>query len=108
MNIIWKKTNEELAISFLSEEVIAKEHAVFLKEQNILPSTWEAVAFDIVVPNHWGNQEDFRFDGNVVYVDINALRARLLLFFKNDEINLQKISKAKTIDDMEGIFNNAN
>ena len=61
MNIIWKKTDDTLAVtSIFDETTSSSEHAVLLKERGDIDPEWVAVGFDVETFPDWEVQEDFR------------------------------------------------
>ena len=50
MNIIWKKTDDTLAVtSIFDETTSSSEHAVLLKERGDIDPEWVAVGFDVEI-----------------------------------------------------------
>lgn len=71
-NIIWKKPDSSVVVTFMADETPPYEHATYLQESGIVPADWEAVSFS------WENfptepQSSWRWDGLQIIVDTDAL-----------------------------------
>lgn len=50
-NIVWKKENGGCAITHIFDpSIVNEEHAIELKARGDIPAGWEAVAFDVEIP----------------------------------------------------------
>lgn len=72
-NIVWKQSNNTLAVTTIFEDSDSHEYAVFLKDRGDVESDWEAVAFDLEsFPLE--AQESWRWDGSQIIIDADVLR----------------------------------
>lgn len=72
-NIIWKQSNNTLAVTSIFDGSDPQKHAVLLKQRGDVPADWAAVAFDNQnFPSE--AQESWRWDGTNIVVNAEALR----------------------------------
>lgn len=75
MNIIWKKTDDTLAVtSIFDETTSSSEHAVLLKERGDIDPEWVAVGFDVETFPDWEVQEDFRWVDNAIVISLSSAK----------------------------------
>jgi len=71
-NIIWVQPDQTIAVTSIFDDVDSQEYAAQLKGQGDIPADFEAVGFDIYIPDTGWSHESHRWDGENVVVDFSA------------------------------------
>lgn len=78
MNIIWKQSNNTLAITSIFDGSDPAEHAGLLQERGDIPADWECLATNVeVFPTDWPFQEDWVFVDGQIVVDTAKKQGRI-------------------------------